>query len=243
VPSPVDDLARRAALRQTSSVESLARRSGDALGDLFRSLEALDDVALDRWLRAAVPVAQASESAAASAGIGYVRSLAQLYGHAVGDVAPVADLIGPALRGGTSYVDVWTRPVVTARAAISRGRTFAEAIEEGAAKASSLARTDVGLASRSGSTAAMQATPEVVGYRRVPDSSPCSFCLTIATRRYKLEALAPAHANCTCGVVPIFDDADPGEAIAHDAQRALDESDQDAERVTTEPSEIGPSTP
>jgi hypothetical protein len=233
-----DDVARTLAQRQTANVEALARRSGQTVRAMFLQLEALDDDALERWLRAVVPVAQGIESAAATSGIGYVRSLSTVYGHTVGDVAPVDEIIGPALRSGTTYVDEWTRPVVTSRAAIARGRTWLEALDEGAAKAANLARTDVGLASRAGSTAAMKSTPAVTGYRRVPDSSPCAFCLTISTRRYNVDTLAPVHANCTCGVVPIYSNGDPGAAISADARQKLDET----ETLDVSTSEIGPVT-
>ena len=235
-------LATRLATRQTSAIETLAERAGTTFADLFRTLEALDDAALARWLDLAVPAAEATQAAAASTGIGYVSNVATLYGHSLGDVAPVSEIIGDALRQGTTLVDEYHRPIVTARAAIARGRTFREAIEEGAAKASSLARTDIGLASRAGSTAAMRSTPAITGYRRVPDSKPCSFCLTISTHRYKVDTLAPAHANCTCGVVPIMSNGDPGASISAAAGRTLDEQKIEPGRVPVETSEIGPVT-
>jgi hypothetical protein len=88
----------------------------------------------------------------------------------------------------------------------------------------------------------MHGTPEIVGYRRVPDSRPCSFCLTISTRRYSVDTLAPAHPSCTCGVVPIFSNGDPGRAISSSAQSALDAQQLDDVSVPVAQSEIGPTT-
>jgi hypothetical protein len=243
VPSVAEQAGAALARSHTDRMATLAERTGDTFeAEFVRLVDGLDDEVLARWLAEAVPLSRATREGAALASQGYVQSLAAFYGHPVGELAPLAELVA-GLRDVTD-VEQWTRPMVAARTAASKGLSFREAVAQGARQAASLARTDVGLASRAASSQAMAVTDGVEGYRRVPEPGACAFCRLIATNRYGMADLAPAHTNCSCGVVPIFDDADPGAVISAKVPQAgtADAADALAVEGTTS-SEIGPQTP
>ena len=114
-----------------------------------------------------------------------------------------ADLTGPAVRNGTPADVEWRRPFVQAWSALGRGVQYEDAIAQGLHRAANMAATDVQLAHLRAYNAIGAADERIVGYQRVPDGSACTFCRTIAGRRYHKQALQPVHAHCGCGVAPI----------------------------------------
>jgi hypothetical protein len=68
---------------------------------------------------------------------------------------------------------------------------------------------DVQLSMRATATAIFTADPEVIGYRRIPNSGACDLCLIAAQNRYSTGQLMPIHPHCGCGVAPITARHDP----------------------------------
>jgi hypothetical protein len=220
-----------------------------AFGLAFGRLANVDDTAAARWVEWAAPNIEAAQRGAALGQQAYVATFLRLLGEAAGEPVELDTVIGPALRSGTPTAEVYHRPVVTARTALAEGQTWAEAMGTGARKAASLALTDVGTSARVAGQRAMANGTGVVGYRRVPAGGACRWCLLIATRRYHIEELAPAHTHCTCSVMPVTGSRDPGAVLEKRALAALKVNDDEAAAelltmsATAVETETGLSTP
>ncbi|HEY5201354.1 MAG TPA: hypothetical protein VIJ31_10645 [Acidothermaceae bacterium] len=74
----------------------------------------------------------------------------------------------------------------------------------------------------------VHADPVAVGWYRVTDGSPCSFCALLASRRiaYKAEKTADflSHDHCGCSAAPAFSRDQELPAISHDALAVYRES-------------------
>lgn len=199
----------------------LATATSTAAGDLWARLAPIDDLALARWQRAIVPLVRSAQRAAAVQRMGYLTAYYRLAGEPAAQLD--IDITGllDGLRNGTPLTEVYARPVITVRKALSEGRSAAEALKIGGARTAMTAETDVMLAARQAEHATMQQLPRVVGYRRVPNGGACKLCLAAATQRYHVRDLRPCHANCHCGVVEIVGTQDPGHIIDHDAYQRL----------------------
>lgn len=217
--------------RRTRQAAEQAARLADATFSRTVAAGGLDDATLQQYLDTAVPQALGAQRAAVVDAEAFQRAYLSLVEVAAGDPVPVEQLIGPALRSGTPVAEVYTRPMVAARSAISDGLSFIDALRHGARKAASLTSTDTANAARSGSLSILRATPQVVGYRRVPAGGACPFCLLIATKRYHVDDLAPVHAHCACAVAAITARHDPGLVIEQRALQALKMNDVEAARA------------
>lgn len=201
----------------------LAARTAEQVGTLWDRLGGLDDAALERFSTSAATTVRAAQITAAGVAAGYVRSYVSLADGAPLELGDVNfDELAAGARGGVAPETVYARPIITARAAIAEGKTFAVAMAAGRVRATSAAETDVALARRSGTFDAMgRARDRVVGYRRVPSSSACLFCKVASTQRYKLRDLLPLHSHCHCTVAPIVGQRDPGRIINRDVYTEL----------------------
>ncbi|MGD9797118.1 MAG: hypothetical protein AB7H43_10760 [Acidimicrobiia bacterium] len=128
---------------------------------------------------------------------------------------------GAALRNGVDPLEVYRRPAVNARVAVALGHTFDEAMARAGQRASVLAQTDVALSQRAAISLATDATPRIVGYRRVLTGRSCAFCATASTQRYRRGELMPLHPRCDCSVAPMIGDRDPGHVINRPLLRQL----------------------
>jgi hypothetical protein len=166
----------------------------------------------ERWVATSVPFVEAAQRAAASAALGYVTA----YSAAATGIAPTpteltaADFINPRR---TPLPEVLQRPIVTMRRALSEGKPLHDALAAGVNRAAQIGATDPMLSARAASSAAMQADPHIVGYRRVPDAGACKFCLLVSTQRYHDDDLMALHVNCGCTVAPIIGRHDPGRVL------------------------------
>ncbi len=171
----------------------------------------LTDEDSDRFTAAAVPVVTGGQVAIARLVAGYLAIVTRsTLGTAT--AAAVDPHLVTAARG-IAPVEVYRRPVVTARTAIAEGRPFAEAMRTAADHLERIADTDVALAQRQATVAAVSADERIVGYRRVLTGSSCALCATASTQRYRTDQLMPIHGRCDCGVAPIFGQSDPGQVI------------------------------
>lgn len=111
---------------------------------------------------------------------------------------PVNDIV--ALGRGMPSDVVYSRPVITARTLISKGKTANEAFDAGYRRLESLATTDLQMAKVRQADASL-AHAGVTHYRRVPKGAgTCAMCLIASTKRYNTGNLAPIHPGCDCGV-------------------------------------------
>lgn len=173
----------------------------------------LSDEDADRFVAVVVPIVEGAQAATGSLVAGYVSTLSRF---AVGesDVVPpaVGELTVGALRGLPAE-EVYRRPVVMARTAISEGKSFVEAVAAGQDRLTQIADTDVAMAQRQATMQVVSSSDRITGYRRVLTGRSCAFCATASTQRYRKAQLAPLHSRCDCGVAPIFGDTDPGQVI------------------------------
>lgn len=130
------------------------------------------------------------------------------------DVDPPLDvMVGAAAHDGTPLETVYRRPgsllaelaVEGVVAEIAQARAERMAVE--------LVDVDLAVAGRNAEAVHAVADLRVVGYRRVPNGGACDWCRYIATQRYTVGNLAPAHAHCGCGTREIYGKRDPGPVL------------------------------
>ena len=211
------------------------------IGRLWGVFGGLDDAAKARF----------STQAAAFVAAGQVRSsqltntyLTVYVGAATGGPVPDLPTLDPVANPvrGVPLGTVYERPVIDARVAISKGASFAEALSVGLARALQTADTDTMLAARETARDSMESIPHVVGYRRVPDSQACNFCLMASTQRYHVRDLLPLHPHCRCVTIPIIGTSDPGHVLDRELVNRLKAAGldrRDRAQVTEHP-ELGP---
>lgn len=170
-----------------------------------------DDAA--RFVSVVVPIVEGAQTATGGLVAGYLGVLSRLVvGESDVEAPAAAELTVEALRGSPA-AEVYARPIVAARTAISEGRSFVEAVAAGQDRLEQLADTDVAMAQRQATMQIVSSSARMTGYRRVLTGRSCAFCATASTQRYHRAQLAPLHTHCDCGVAPIFGDADPGQVI------------------------------
>lgn len=195
----------------------LAERYRDALIDVrkrvsarvernWRQLGSWSEADVDRFLGATLPVVDAGQRRTVSLTDAYLARVARR--RAVGLVAD--DLIGSAVRNGTDPADVYRRPFVQLWSALKAGTQFSDAMNAAGARAAQSAATDVSLTMRASADAfdAQAEESKIIGWERVLDPDACAFCVTASTQRYKSANLEPLHANCQCGIAPVFAEND-----------------------------------
>lgn len=179
----------------------------------WRQFGGLDDAAGERFVAAVVPIVETAEVSTARLLAAYLQALAV---HATGSspsltVDPGA-VSGEALRGVPTD-EVYRRPVVTARKAVSDGNPLDIALQIAGRRAGVTADIDVALAQRAATVHALAQDDRVRFYRRVLTGKSCMFCATASTQRYHGSDLMPLHGRCDCAVAPIYGDTDPGHVI------------------------------
>jgi hypothetical protein len=186
---------------------------------LWGSLGGLSDEEAARFAARAVPIVAGAQVATAALVAAYIATLTRL---ATGEAA-VAAIARAAVTGarGVAAAEVYQRPIVAARVAISEGKSFLEAMSAGQQRVEQLAGTDVALAQREATVQAVSADERIFGYRRVLTGRSCAFCATASTQRYHGRQLMPLHSFCDCGVAPIFASSDPGHIINRPLLRNL----------------------
>lgn len=208
--------------RYHAGLRLLAQRSAAGVGAAWDSTDGIDDAAAEAFSAMAQPIALAAQRRSVVLADAYLAAWLSVALRRI--VRPrgldIGALTGEAVRNGGT--DVYRRPIITARAAITRGRSYSEARAEGRARAVANARTDVALSARAAARDVMASTPEVVGYRRVTGGKACALCIGATKGTYASETLMPIHDNCTCGVEPVIEGtagtvvADGVKVVNHD---------------------------
>jgi len=119
-------------------------------------------------------------------------------------------------------LEVYQRPAEQYRYHLSTGATQAQAKFEALQRLNTLIDTDLSLARREAATDVYEATPTILGWRRIihPELSKngfsCGLCVVAADRVYSRGDLMPIHDLCNCDSLPITADNDPGRELNDD---------------------------
>lgn len=186
--------------RYLAQIDRLRRVGGAALVREWNRLGSYNEDDLEAFIAAATPILSALQTTAAAFTTGFVSAL-------IGQRPPSLDVtIDQDLRH--PFIGVWK--------ALKNGQSFEDARAVGRERSLSLASERV---MRTQAEAAKQAKG-VVGWRRVPRGSTCSYCILVSTQRYRSaeSATRVGHRNkgrltCDCSVIPIIGDRDPGRVI------------------------------
>lgn len=144
------------------------------------------------------------------------------------DVAPdrLPDSLDSYERGGAAIVEVYKRPwrerTYVERKERENGST-PEVAREKADRAfetrlTTIVNDDVMLTARDESQKVYEASPKIIGYRRVihpelSESGTCGLCLVAADRMYSKSELMEIHDNCKCTVAEVTAESDPGLSL------------------------------
>jgi hypothetical protein len=193
----------------------LVRGAGNLASNVFRQLGSWRDDDVPRFIELVGPQIDAIKLQAAQLQTVYYQEVAKANGEAFTPVAVrSSDLTEQVLRNGAERVEVYRRPFVEAYTALASNELLRTAVERGAARVSSIAETDVQLASRQAGLKQRQGNNNIVGYRRVlTGSENCALCAIASTQRYRRNNLKPIHPGCDCGEEPLYGDFDPGQVI------------------------------
>jgi hypothetical protein len=186
---------------------TLRTKTGAVVAALWGDIGNVDDQAIEQFVTRAVPVVQGAQRETARLLQGFVGLLLG------GGVEVDADAIIDGYRGGVPWATVYERPGISARAALTRGDKWSEAMRIASERAQSTAEVDVAMAQRDGMDQITTTDQRVVGYRRTLTGASCALCATASTQRYHSGDLMPIHNRCDCGVAPIIGDEDPGQVI------------------------------
>lgn len=206
-------LNERLVRRHHSTYLAVRSEAARRVGTAWNRVRGLDDRALDAWLDSVLPTVEGARAQTAALASGFLASAGfSATGGAV------------EIRRGASLREIYARPFVTARTALSRGLSFTEALELGRLRALGTIETDLSLTNRE---AMGKATDRRIRYwRRVLTGKSCMFCATASTQRYRKPDLLPLHPNCDCSVAPIAG-SDPGRVINRQLLGQLKENGPD----------------
>lgn len=193
----------------------LVRGAGTLAGNVFRQLGSWRDDDIARYITLVGPQIDGLKQQAANLQAAYYQEVAKANGESFTPAATrSSELTDEVLRNGPSAQEVYRRPFVELYTALSSNQLLRTAVERGAARAASIAETDIQLASRLAGLKQRQGNNNIVGYRRVlTGSENCALCAIASTQRYTRNNLKPIHPGCDCGEEPIYGDFDPGQVI------------------------------
>jgi hypothetical protein len=193
----------------------LIRGAGDLASNLFANLGSWRDDDVERYQRLIRPQIDGIKLQAAQLQAAYYQEVAKQQGKAYEPAAiRPDDLTETNLRNGAQATEVYRRPFVSMYTELAKGELVGAAIAVGAARASSIASTDIQLAARIAGLKQRQNNDNIVGYRRVlTGSENCALCAIASTQRYTRNELKPIHPGCDCTEEPIYGDFDPGQVI------------------------------
>lgn len=128
---------------------------------------------------------------------------------------------------GVNPLDVYQRPAEQYRYHASIGDSDTISRQFAMERLSTLADTDLTLARREAMRDVYDATPTILGWRRIihPELSKegfsCGLCVVAADRVYSRGDLMPIHDECNCDTLPITEDNDPGKGLNDDDLETL----------------------
>lgn len=190
----------------------------DAAGKLavgaFFSLNSWNDEDIVRYLALVKPGIDGLKLKAAQLTVAYYQEMAKVDNQRFETVTVTSAAITTEALRGVPFEDVYARPFVQARYALSQNKTLTEALKIGADRAQSIATTEMQLARRGYGFGVRNKNQNIVGYiRTLTGAESCAICYTASTQRYRRGDLLPIHPGCDCGEQPIYGDSDPGRLI------------------------------
>ena len=218
MPPQADEATVRLVNAHQSAVAQVRARVESFIRRVWAGLGSYRDADIDRFVDAVVPVVLAGQRQIAQLTDVYLAAMAaKVFGGPPRPVGVPAEAVtGTALRG-VDPREVYRRPGVTVWTALSEGKSFDEAREEGLARAVLLALTDLQLARTHTARSILARDDRVVGHRRtLTGAENCGLCVVASTQRYHKADLQPIHPGCDCGVEPIYGTEDPGQVIDPD---------------------------
>lgn len=164
------------------------------------------------FTRFIVPRVQAAQIRTASLTSAYLAQMAAAkYGV---KSAPIPVSRAAVLNGrGVDPVEVYTRPAVTVRTALSNGSTYSEAVAAGLTRLTSLVTTDLQMAKVRQVSASTRGSRFQYFARVLTGAEDCALCVIASTQRYRRGDLMPIHPSCDCGVEPLESERDPGQVL------------------------------
>jgi hypothetical protein len=211
------------AQQQTVILQRTSASAQDRANKLWARTNVTDDVSSDAFVSRMSDDALRFRRASAERSLTY---LSRYEGAVTGEAVSTevnAGQIAEELRG-VDVKDVYSRPLSTARIALSEGKLYAEATQLGLQRLLAIVDTDLTLAQNTAAAEHLPRRSRVVGYRRTLDGDACALCSLASTQRYNRETLQPIHDHCHCGVMPIIGTTDPGRVIDKElAGRVKDE--------------------
>lgn len=189
---------------------------------------------VDRFVSRAVPVVLGGQARVATLTDAYMASMETA---ATGKRAAPLGLPSPTIESirGVSADKVYERAGIEVWTALKDGVDYSDAVARGLDRATSSAATDMQLARTHSARDVMEKRPSITGYRRVLHPPSCDLCVRASRNRYGKRTLQPIHSHCDCGIVPIFEDFDPGK-VANDTH----EVQGLAQMTVHEHGELGP---
>lgn len=187
------------------------------------------DADVRRFRRTTLPTILAGQRTIATLTASYLE---QLYAEIADDKKRVAldldSVTGRALRG-VDPEDVYERPFVELRTALSKGATLEDAVSQGAHRLETITKTDLQLA-RTHTVRDVSADMPGFSYtvRELQGEYNCALCLIASTQRYHKRELAPIHPGCDCLVKTVPADYDPGQVIDDEKLQAIHDAVEDA---------------
>lgn len=166
---------------------------------IWAALAGYDREDVDPWLSQVLPLVAAAQRASATLTDAYLaRAL---------DRRPTGidyeQVIGAAVRAGTSPETVYERPFITTWTGLKDGKLFEDAYEDGLNRATTAAATDVQLTMRATASAFQDATPGFYGFARRADPGACEFCRLVDGAYVKRANAFPLHPHCGCSLEPL----------------------------------------
>ncbi|WP_186783738.1 hypothetical protein [Streptomyces sp. CBG33] len=166
------------------------------------------------WRRKHLPTILAGERQVASLTAAYLeQTYAEIDARAPRVELDLDDVTGRALRG-VDPEEVYNRPFITMRHALSKGADVDDAVAQGKHRLETLVKTDLQLARTHTVRDVGEDLPAVEYTVRVLQGEyDCALCMIASTQRYTKRDLAPIHPGCDCLVKLVKADYDPGQVI------------------------------
>ncbi|MEO3974364.1 hypothetical protein [Streptomyces sp. CAU 1734] len=206
-PSPLDGRYGAAVQRVWGTV--LGR-----VGRIWSGLDAYRDADARGFRRDALPIILAGQRNIATLTAAYLEQSYRELDPGADRVALDLDAVTGAALRGVDPNEVYERPFVELRAALSKGVPLADAIERGERRLTSITKTDLQLA-RTHTVREVGASMPRFEYtvRVLQGEYDCALCMIASTQRYRKRNLAPIHPGCDCLVKLVSADEDPGQIV------------------------------
>lgn len=174
-----------------AAVAELRRQLLGYSAEVWAEVE-LGDAGLARLVELLVPTVLAAQTQ-----VGNFTSI--YFGESTG-TQPL--LVGDEITQGRG-VDpetVYARPVITARTALSQGKSPQQALAIGGKRLQNIVGTDLQMAKVRQSQRSLAAGGKQYYRRVLTGSENCAMCTIASTQRYKTNRLMPIHPGCDCHV-------------------------------------------